>query len=165
MRNPHKTDSSTKLSVKRSILENWRYLKTLRVIRLFSSRLVWLGFSGQKQVLGQIRWRVVKLSTKVQSYFKSTVFITISPTTGHYLKLTFSSIPYNFWYFLTACGARNWDLNRFMTTGINFSSYNRFIFNSLELCFPGNGSIFDTFWLRVLPSGCKNWEVMFSSKW
>ena len=73
-------DSSTKLSVKRSILENWRYLKTLRVIWLFSSRLVWLGFSGPKQVLGKIRWRVVKLSTNVQSYFNSTIFIMKSPT-------------------------------------------------------------------------------------
>ena len=32
-----------------------------------------------------------------------------------------------------------------MTTGLNFSSCNRFIFNSLKLSFPQNGMSFDNF--------------------
>ena len=75
-----------------------------------------------------------------------------------------------------------------MTTGLNFSSSNRFVFNFLKLHFLQNGRIFDTFWPRVLPWGFRDWdlnrfmttdlisssynyfvfnffEVMFSSKW
>ena len=89
------------------------HLKTLRGIRFFSSRLVWLGFSGWKQVLGQIRWRIVKLSRGQVLFQKHNFYYDKSHLFETYIFL--KTIFDTFWLHVLPCSLISWDWNRFMT--------------------------------------------------